>query len=162
MIGEGSHRPRAEQLVREAGLSNSVTFTGGIPEAEKNRLIGQCKIGISLSYEEGWGVAINEFLALGIPVVAYRLPVFDLVFPEQLFQVPCGDAKAAGAEVLRLLADDSLRVQSGVRGAEFVRRYDFCELARAELAALKEGLDRYRNKTKTALSGSRQATQENV
>jgi glycosyltransferase involved in cell wall biosynthesis len=140
VIGEGSHRPRAEQLVREVGLANSVTFTGGIPEAEKNRLLGQCKIGISLSYEEGWGVAINEFLAVGIPVVAYHLPVFDLVFPQQLQQVPCGDTRAVAAEVLRLLGDDALRDELGARGTEFVQKYDFRGLARTELAALQKGL----------------------
>ena len=52
----------------ELGLAHTVTFTGGIPEKEKNDLLCRSRIGLSLSFEEGWGLSINEFLATGIPV----------------------------------------------------------------------------------------------
>jgi glycosyltransferase involved in cell wall biosynthesis len=61
-------------------LGDSVTFTGGVDDRRKNELLRQSKLGISLSYEEGWGLSICEYLAAGLPVVAYRLPVFAQVF----------------------------------------------------------------------------------
>ncbi|HUS34797.1 MAG TPA: glycosyltransferase family 4 protein, partial [Verrucomicrobiae bacterium] len=94
VIGEGPHRSRTQAMFAELGLSHTVRFTGGIAEAEKNRLLCRSRIGLSLSFEEGWGLSINEFLATGIPVVAYGLPIFDTVFPNQLIKVPIGDKPA--------------------------------------------------------------------
>jgi glycosyltransferase involved in cell wall biosynthesis len=139
VIGEGPHRPRVEQMFAELGIAQSVRFTGGIPEAEKDRLIGESKIGLSLSFEEGWGLSINEFLAAAIPVVAYALPIFDTVFPKQLYGVKVGDIDGAAANVLRLLDRDAERKEVGQRGRNFVMQYDYRNVAKSELKLL-EGL----------------------
>lgn len=137
VIGEGPHRTRTQQMFAELGLAQTVTFTGGIPEAEKNRLLSRARIGLSLSFEEGWGLSINEFLATGIPVVAYGLPIFDTVFPEQLIKVPVGDKSAAARALVDLLDAPTRQRELGLRGRQFVQRYDFREVAKEELAALE-------------------------
>jgi len=138
VIGEGPHRTRVQGMFAELGLEKSVTFTGGIPEKEKNELMSQARVGLSLSFEEGWGLSVNEFLATGIPVVAYGLPIFDSVFPNQLIKVPIGDKSAAAREILALLNAPERQRELGLRGREFVQRYDFRNVARQELAALSE------------------------
>ena len=137
VIGEGPHRPAVEQGFREAGLWEQVRFTGGIPEKEKDELLCQSRIGLSLSFEEGWGLSVNEFLGAAIPVVAYHLPIFDTVFPGQLSQVPVGDTTAAASEIVRLLNMPEERKRVGVQGREFVSRYDFRNVAREELAMIQ-------------------------
>jgi glycosyltransferase involved in cell wall biosynthesis len=138
VIGEGPHRTRTQAMFQEMGLANSVRFTGGIPEKEKNELLCRARIGLSLSFEEGWGLSINEFLATGIPVVAYGLPIFDTVFPAQLISVPVGDKSAAAREIVALIDAPTRQRELGIRGHEFVQRYDFRNVARQELAALSE------------------------
>ena len=137
VIGEGPHRPRVEQMFAELGIAQNVRFTGGIPEAEKDRLIGESKIGLSLSFEEGWGLSINEFLAAAIPVVAYALPIFDTVFPNQLYGVKVGDIDGATANILRLLDRDAERKEVGQRGRSFVMQYDYRNVAKSELKLLE-------------------------
>ena len=137
VIGEGPHRPRVEQMFAELGIAQNVRFTGGIPEAEKDRLIGESKIGLSLSFEEGWGLSINEFLAAAIPVVAYALPIFDTVFPNQLYGVKVGDIDGAAANILRLLDRDAERKEVGQRGRSFVMQYDYRNVAKSELKLLE-------------------------
>jgi glycosyltransferase involved in cell wall biosynthesis len=137
VIGEGPHRRRTEQLVKEAGLADAITFTGGIPESHKNELLRQARLGLSLSYEEGWGLSIAEFLASGLPVVAYQLPVYDHVFPEQLDQVPLGDWQAAAEHTVTWLRDPEACRRRGEAGRQFIRRYDYRVVARQELAALE-------------------------
>jgi glycosyltransferase involved in cell wall biosynthesis len=139
VIGEGPHRPRVEQMFAELGIAQNVRFTGGISEAEKDRLISESKIGLSLSFEEGWGLSINEFLAAAIPVVAYALPIFDTVFPNQLYGVKVGDIEGAAANILRLLDRDAERTEVGQRGRNFVMQYDYRNVAKSELKLL-EGL----------------------
>jgi glycosyltransferase involved in cell wall biosynthesis len=137
VIGEGPHRQRTEQLLTELGLRDSVLFTGGISETEKNKLLGRSKVGLSLSYEEGWGLSITEFLATGLPVVAYDLHVFSEVFPGQLDLVRLHDAGGAAGRVVALLTDEPLRLARGEAGRQFIKRYDYRVMAQAELDKLQ-------------------------
>jgi glycosyltransferase involved in cell wall biosynthesis len=136
VIGEGPHRQKMEALFRELGIAGSVTCTGGIEEAAKNKLLAQSRVGLSLSYEEGWGLSVTEFLALGLPVVAYDLPVFRQIFPQQLASVNPGDRAAAAKELLALLQDEPRRLASGSQGRAFALRYDYRQIAREELRVL--------------------------
>ena len=137
IIGEGPHRQRTEELFREAGLQQSVVFTGGINEVEKNQLLARSKVGLSLSYEEGWGLSITEFLASGLAVVAYELPVFAEVFPGQLAIVPLHDQLAAAAKIISLLQNEPHRQALGQAGKAFVVRYDYRAVAQSELSLLQ-------------------------
>ena len=138
VIGEGPHRSRTTAMFAELGLAKNVRFTGGISEKEKNDLLCRSRIGMSLSFEEGWGLSINEFLAAGLPVVAYGLPIFDTVFPKQLVAVPVGDKSAAAQAILQLMDDRARQRELGMRGREFVQRYDFRNVAKQELNALQQ------------------------
>lgn len=138
VIGEGPHRRRCEEMFHELGIAGSATFTGGIDEARKNELLARSRIGLSLSYEEGWGLSVTEFLAMGLPVVAYDLPVFRQVFPEQLESVKAGDRTAAARRLLALLADATRLRQRGEAGRTFASRFDYRAIAREELRVLAE------------------------
>jgi glycosyltransferase involved in cell wall biosynthesis len=144
IIGEGAHRPLVEQGLQKLGLTSSVTFTGGVPEREKNELLARSRIGLSLSFEEGWGLSVNEYLATGLPVVAYHLPIYDEVFPGLLETVPSGNKEAAAANILRLLQNQSLSESIGSRGREFVKRYDYRNVAEAELNGIRTALEKRR------------------
>jgi glycosyltransferase involved in cell wall biosynthesis len=137
VIGEGPHRARAEQICRSLGLGDSVTFAGGVDDGRKNELLQQSRVGISLSYEEGWGLSICEYLAAGLPVVAYRLPVFEHVFPGQLDEVDLGNWRAAAERTIAWLNDEPRCRARADAGRQFIARYDYREVARRELAALQ-------------------------
>lgn len=139
IIGEGTHRGELQRRLAATGLgpeTGAVTFTGGISDEDKNRLLPLCRVGLSLSREEGWGLSVTEYLAVGLPVVAMDVPVFHDVFPGQLDLVPSGDVSAATARILYWLDHPGEARGRGVAGREFVRRYDHREVARRELGAL--------------------------
>jgi phosphatidylinositol alpha-mannosyltransferase len=125
-------------MFNDRGLGALVTFAGAVPEAEKNKLLAHCRVGISASHEEGWGLSINEFMAASLPVAGFRLPVFDTVFPGQIQLAPLGDSEALAEQTIRLLKDVPLQMELGRKNREFVRRYDYREVAKKELAALKD------------------------
>lgn len=142
VIGEGAHRAELQRRFAAAGMgpeTGAVTFTGGIPDPEKDALLPQCRVGLSLSREEGWGLSVTEYLAFGLPVVAMRLPVFDQVFPGQLDLVDQGDATAAAERVLQWLERPEAAREQAMRGRSFVERYDYRAVAEQELAALAAG-----------------------
>ena len=47
VIGEGPHRQACADLCKELGIAENVHFTGGIPEAEKKRLLASARGGLS-------------------------------------------------------------------------------------------------------------------
>ena len=140
VIGEGPHRRAMQAIFKERGIAGSVTFTGGITEERKNDLMRASRTGLSLSFEEGWGLSITEFLAMEMPVVAYALPVFEQVFPTHLELVSRGNPGAAATETLALLNDPKRMKKRGMNGSRFVQRYDYRQIARAELAVLETAL----------------------
>jgi glycosyltransferase involved in cell wall biosynthesis len=136
IIGEGPQRSQVEHSCRQLGIAQSITFAGSVSEGEKNRLLSEAKLGLSLSYEEGWGLSVTEFLAAGLPVVAYALPVFNEVFPGQLQIVPPHEQTAMVATIVDLLKNRERRAALGQQGKQFVARYDYRVMAQAELATL--------------------------
>jgi glycosyltransferase involved in cell wall biosynthesis len=139
VIGEG---PDREELQRRC----AVVFTGGIPDAEKNRLMARCRVGLSLSREEGWGLSVTECLGFGMPVVALHLPIFDHVFPGQLDLVPPGELIRFAERVGFWLGDEKARLQQAERGREFVLQFDYGPVAEAEMAALQTGVETFRRR----------------
>ena len=69
LIGEGQERVRLEALIEQLNLKESVIFWGNrsdIPE-----LLGQMDIFVfSTSEEEGFGIAVIEAMAAGLPIIA--------------------------------------------------------------------------------------------
>jgi glycosyltransferase involved in cell wall biosynthesis len=137
VIGAGPRRERMEALLRDRGVLASVTFTGGLTETEKNQRLREARVGISLAYEEGWGLSITEFMASRLSVVTYQLPVFDEVFPGQLERVPLGDWRSAAVRTVALLADELRQLELGRANRAFIERYDYRHVAAKELAALQ-------------------------
>ena len=138
VVGEGPHRPDTQQRFLDLGMSESATFVGGVPEKEKNQLLASSRIGLSLSYEEGWGLSVTEYLAAGLPVVAYDLPVFQSEFDGHLELWPRGDADAIAKALIRWIQNPVECSKVGEKGRRFVRRFDYRTVAQEELDLMME------------------------
>jgi glycosyltransferase involved in cell wall biosynthesis len=57
------------RMVREAGLTESVTFTGMVPDDMKVAALKEAAVFAHPSYTESFGTAILEAMACGVPVV---------------------------------------------------------------------------------------------
>ncbi|MPW09932.1 glycosyltransferase, partial [Paraburkholderia sp. CNPSo 3155] len=81
---------------------------------------------------EGMPVALMESMALGVPAVSFDCPSG----PRELMRdgqdgllIPPGDATALAAGLRRMLSDQALREELGVRGARSIRdRYSVARI----------------------------------
>jgi glycosyltransferase involved in cell wall biosynthesis len=97
------------KIAGQLGLAGHVTFTGRIPyeEAPSYLALGDMAVAPKISATEGSGKLLN-YMAMGLPVVAFDTPVNREYLGEQGVYVPLGDALAL-AEALETLLDDPMR-----------------------------------------------------
>ena len=70
-------RVEIDKRIEKFGLKSYMTRLEDVPENQKIELLQSSKIMVFPSHQEGWGIAPMEALSLGLPVVAYDLPVYD-------------------------------------------------------------------------------------
>lgn len=122
LIGEGSDEVK-EQLMeafRSYGIDKLVTMPGFISSGALYSWLKSAKVCVFPSHEEGWGIAIAEAMACGLPVVTYALPVFPAIFHGCNLSGPVGDTTAFAANVVSLLQDREKRRECGDKGKKLV------------------------------------------
>lgn len=109
LVGDGPYRPVLEALIRELGLGGAVSLPGYVPDPRAH--LRELDLFVLPSLHEGFGLALAEAMAEGVPVVASDLPG-----PASLCRheregllVRPGDAAAIAVACRRLLADAPLR-----------------------------------------------------
>lgn len=138
VVGGGLARYEGElkEKIKEMGLGRVVILAGVIPQPSLFRLVKSCQVFLSPSYEEGWGIALLEGLACGLPAVAYDLPAYQ-PFGAAVRKVKVGDWRALAAELVKLLQEsDSYQKQVSL-GQTVVQEYDWKKLAEGELNILR-------------------------
>jgi glycosyltransferase involved in cell wall biosynthesis len=69
ICGYGPLRDPLEQQVNAAGLEDTVTFVPGVSYWDMPTIYPQANVYIQPSLSEAWGMAVNEALAAGLPVL---------------------------------------------------------------------------------------------
>lgn len=110
LVGDGTNRARLEALAAELGLDPVQVFLGrrsDIPE-----LLGQADLfAFSTTPSEGFGIALIEAMAAGIPVIASDVPACREVLKNGLAGdlVAAGEHKAWSDSLRKLMTDASSR-----------------------------------------------------
>ena len=71
VVGDGWWAPRLHEAAARAGVSDLVTFHGHVTDAERDALLDAAWLLLAPSVKEGWGIAIMEAAARGVPALAY-------------------------------------------------------------------------------------------
>ena len=130
VAGVGTVRPHFDRLVADCGMGDAVRFLGFVPDDELPALYNAVDVyvGASRRYDllaEGFGIAIVEASACGLPVVGGRAGgVPDAVRDgETGILVDPDDAAAVAHGITRLLDDVELRRRMGAAGRRAVETY---------------------------------------
>lgn len=141
IIGNGDERTK-QALIKRAlsqGLSHNIDILGYLDADQAFGIIKSSKVFVFPSHEEGFGIAILEAMACGLPVVAWNLPVYRKVFSQGMIVVSNGNIKEIAENVLKLLEDSGLRDRVGKEASEFASKYSWDGVARQEMLLI-EGL----------------------
>lgn len=101
-------------------LSSNVYYPGFVTGKDKMRLYAESKIFLMTSYYESFGQVIVEAASLGLPVVAYDLPVYD-TFGDGIVREKILDQNAMVHDVVELLNNSkeyNIQKNKGLRMAQ--------------------------------------------
>ncbi|MCQ2388278.1 MAG: UDP-2,3-diacylglucosamine diphosphatase LpxI [Kiritimatiellae bacterium] len=110
---------------------------GFLPAAEYHAKIKEARVLFAPSHEEGWGIAVCEAMAAGLPVVAYDLPAYRKIYKGAYAPVPLGDFKAFAKAIVKALDDAQERDRLRAAGAQAAAKYDWGAIAARDAAALR-------------------------
>jgi glycosyltransferase involved in cell wall biosynthesis len=123
LLGDGECLEELRELVSSLGLDDHVWFPGWLSEVELYRHLGAADIGIDTSLQpEVTPVKAMEYLAVGLPLVAYDVQETRRLAQGAGVLVTPDDAEALADEVVALLEDPARRSRLGDVGRERVRR----------------------------------------
>lgn len=122
-----AYRDRALARAAELGLEigRDVVLVGVVDDGELPAWYHAADLLTFPSVNEGWGLAVLEALAAGLPTVVTDIPVFQeyLTAGEGVLFVPPHDAPALAAAVRRILTDRALAERLSAAGPAVARRY---------------------------------------
>ena len=74
LVGDGPERAALTEQIDRLGLTGCVTVHGRVDDARRTALLRTAWMTVCASAGEGWGLSVVEASALGVPVIALRVP----------------------------------------------------------------------------------------
>ncbi len=125
MCGKGPEKDHLEKLIVRYGLQDKVTMKGFVSDEEKLQLMSTCKFFVIPSLFESFGIAALEQMASGKPVVSTNVNGLPEVVGDGGIMVDPRDSKALAEAMNRLLGDDALRHDLGVKARKQAETYEW-------------------------------------
>lgn len=120
VVGEGDDIPRLKEMTERLAISQYVTFTGKLSEAQLRELYRKCSLFVMPSEKEGFGIVFLEAMAYAKPVIGgAHAGTFSVIDDEKTGKlVNRFDIKGLSEAISRILRDDELRLRFGRAGQE--------------------------------------------
>lgn len=132
ICGKGPEESNLRKQISKLGLEDKVEMLGYVSEEEKRSLMASCKFFVMPSLFESFGLAAVELMSTGRPLVCTNVNGLPDTVGEGAITVDPADPKALADAMNRLLSDDALRDDLGLKAR-----------ARAETYGWKGLMDQY-------------------
>jgi glycosyltransferase involved in cell wall biosynthesis len=114
LVGDRTRNRQAvadlDRLISELGLASQVTCTGAVKAEQLDILHRDADLFVQSSWFEGYGMALADAIAYGLPVIATQTgAALRIVPPEAGLLVPPGDQVALTHTLRMLISDATLR-----------------------------------------------------
>lgn len=121
--------------IKMFGLDNNIILFGALNKLELYKSMKRSKLFISTSHEEGWGIAVCEALACGIPIIAFDLPAFQ-IFRGFITGIPPYNYREFSERIIKTLKELPEKKDQINRRIRYVSAYDWNRIAELEIKLL--------------------------
>jgi len=110
-----------ERRVAELGLEGRVELVGPQPESQMPAWYAQADVMLMTSHFEGYSLALQEAMSMGVPCVLYDMPYLTLLEGRRgVLPSPMGDVDALARDVVDVLGDAEKRRSLGRAARAYV------------------------------------------
>jgi glycosyltransferase involved in cell wall biosynthesis len=134
VIGGGNNEMKNFMMknISNNKLERNIDLLGFLKDEKAYPILKSGKVFLFPSHEEGWGIAIAEAMACGLPVIGWDLPNLKPVFGNHILRVEENNFNLFAKKTIELLKNEKLRKKIGDEGREFIRKYSWENVAMKE------------------------------
>ncbi len=134
IIGKGDKNIMKELqfFIKKHKLTKHISLLGFLGDKEAYSLIKGSNVFVFPSHEEGFGMVVGETLALGVPIVAYDLPVFKETFGPVIQTIPQFEPDLFAKKIIDVLNNPNKYTKDVSTGKKNLSQFTW------EIAAQKE------------------------
>ncbi|MEO6760876.1 MAG: glycosyltransferase family 4 protein [Candidatus Saccharimonadales bacterium] len=122
--GQDSYINKTSEILANKSLSDSFHLLGFLDKEEVYNVLSSAKIFLCPDHENGWGLAVCEAMALGLPVVSYDLDIFGEVYKKGFRSAPLFDTVSFANKLLELLDNEPLRRKIAKEAIDQASQFD--------------------------------------
>jgi glycosyltransferase involved in cell wall biosynthesis len=139
LVGYGPQKELLLKRIKDEKIDR-VIFQDHIDVEEMPKMYGIADLFVLPSFEEAWGVVVNEAMAAGLPVITTRKvgSSADLVFNNRNgFVIPERNSQALAAALIKILKSPSLRKRMSQESKKIIKNFTPESTAENFLEAIK-------------------------
>ncbi len=139
IIGNGLESKSVKEKIAALHLDNNIDVCRQCNDNELYSLLKASKIFLFPSLFEGWGIAVAEAIACGLPVVAYDIPALKEVFGQcqSVFLVPAKNRESMTSVFLDILGGGKTELERlGRDGRTYVERFSWETISQQDMKFL--------------------------
>lgn len=132
IIGESSYSKdlrKLKALLKQNHLSTKVILAGYLNFNELIRLLKRSKVFLFTDHEAGWGLAVAEAMACGLPVIGYDTGILGSVFKTGYKTVPVKNFELTAQTITKLLQSNPARRNLAHEAQTEAQNYDWQKTA---------------------------------
>lgn len=138
LAGNGPDLEILKKMAEEYRISDRIHFPGYVNNV--NELLSSTDIYIYSSYHEGFGLAVIEAMAAGVPVVASNVNALNTLVVDSLngLLFTRGSEQELSVSITKLRSDSLLRIKCINNGFETAEQYSFDKMVHGYVDLYKE------------------------
>lgn len=139
-IGGGgeTYKKQLGDLLAADSLEDSFHLMGFVEKDEAYNILKSAKIFLCTDHENGWGLAVCEAMASGLPVISYDIDIFGSVYKKGFKSAALFDTDGFADEIIKLLDDEDARKKMAKDAVDQAREFDHKQVIDDLVAHLKQ------------------------
>lgn len=138
IIGGGSEeiKSKLKNEIKKEGLDKNIDILGFLENDESFSIIKNSRVFIFPSHEEGFGIAIAEAMACGVPVISWNLPVYKEIFEDNCIQIEENNMGLFAEKTLEFMDNSDARINLIEKAKKIVDKYSWDLISKKHLEIL--------------------------
>jgi glycosyltransferase involved in cell wall biosynthesis len=146
VVGTGVELEQVKRIIFQSHLEKNILVFGHCSDREMYLKMKASRVFVLPSLLEGWGLAVAEALACGLPAICYDIPAIREVFGacKSVFLVTPKDEEKLSSTIIKVLQMDLERLAE--LSKTYIKRFDWNTVALNDLETIKRTVSSRHNR----------------